>query len=122
MSVKSGYNLNNRDFKDFKRKINLSSLNSSKLKTVENLDKMCIKGKNLFNVEYDREMSNNSSKILHNVLVDNGKVILYKDVNDLFGNETIYKNYNLKKKESSFGNRSFDNLMIISSNSSNLLK
>ena len=41
---------------------------------------------------------------------------------DLFGNETIYKNYNLKKKESSFGNRSFDNLMIRSSNSSNLLK
>ena len=122
MSVKSGYNLNNRDFKDFKRKRNLSSLNSAKLRTVENLDKVNICGKKLFNVEYNREMSNNSSKILHNVFVDNGKVILYKDVNDMFGNETIYKNYNFRNNETSFGNRSLDNMMIRSSSTSNIFK
>ena len=121
MSVKSGYNLNNRDYKDFKRKRNLSSLNSAKLRTVENLDNLSVKGKKLFNIEYNREMSNNNSKILHKVFVDNGKVILYKDVNDIFGNETIYKNYNYRSNESTFGNRSLDNLMMKSSIDSSML-
>jgi len=62
MSVKSGYNLNNRNYKDFKR--NLSFVNSAKLRTVENLDEINIKGEKLYDVEYNREMSNNSSKIL----------------------------------------------------------
>ena len=120
MSVKSGYNLDNRDFKDFKRKRNLSSLNSAKLRTVENLDNLSVNGKKLYNIEYNREMSNNSSKILHKVFVDNGKVILYKDVNDIFGNETIYKNYNYRSNESTFGNRSLDNLMMKSSINSSM--
>ena len=110
MSVKSGYNLNNKDFNDFKRKRNLSSANSSKLRNVENLDKINIKGQKLFNVEYNREMSNNISKILHKVFIDNGKVILYKDVNDMFGYETIYKNYDFHNNESSYANRSLNNL------------
>lgn len=112
MSVKSGYNLNNRDYKDFKRKRNLSTLNSAKLRTVENLDNLSVKGKKLFNIEYNRELSNNNCKILHKVFVDNGKVILYKDVNDIFGNETLYKNYNYRSNETSLGNRSLDNMMV----------
>lgn len=110
MSVKSGYNLNNKDFNDFKRKRNLSSANSIKLRNVENLDKINVKGEKLFNVEYNREMSNNISKILHKVFIDNGKVILYKDVNDMFGNETIYKNYDFHNNESSYANRSLNNM------------
>ena len=110
VSVRSGYNLNSKDFNDFKRKWNLSSINSAKLRNMENLDKINIKGEKLYNVEYNREMSNNNSKILHNVFVDNGKIILYKDVNDLFGNETIYKNYNYHCNESSYINRSLDNM------------
>ena len=110
MSVKAGYNLDNRDYKDFKRKRNLSTLGSAKIKTVENLDKISVKGEKLFNIEYNREMSNNNSKILHKVFLDNGKAILYKDVNDIFGNETIYKNYNYRNNELSFNNRSLDNL------------
>ena len=110
MSVKAGYNLDNRDYKDFKRKRNLSTLGSAKIKTVENLDKISVKGEKLFNIEYNREMSNNNSKILHKVFLDNGKSILYKDVNDIFGNETIYKNYNYRNNELSFNNRSLDNL------------
>ena len=92
LSVEAGNNLDNKDFRDFKRKRNLSSLSSGKIKNIENLDKMSVNGKKLFKVEYDREMSSNTSKILHNVFVDNGKVILYKDVNNLFGDKTIYKN------------------------------
>lgn len=110
MSVKSGYNLNNKDFNDFKRKRNLSSANSIKLRNVENLDKINVKGEKLFNVEYNREMNNNISKILHKVFIDNGKVILYKDVNDMFGNETIYKNYDFHNNESSYANRSLNNM------------
>ena len=110
MSVKSGYNLNNKDFNDFKRERNLSSANSIKLRSVENLDKINIKGEKLFNVEYNREMSNNTRKILHKVFIDNGKVILYKDVNDMFGNETIYKNYDFHNNESSYANRSLNNM------------
>ena len=110
MSVKSGYNLNNKDFNDFKRKRNLSSANSIKLRSVENLDKINVKGEKLFNVEYNREMNNNISKILHKVFIDNGKVILYKDVNDMFGNETIYKNYDFHNNESSYANRSLNNM------------
>ena len=117
LSVKAGYNLNNKDYKDFKRKRNLSSLNSAKLRSVENLDTISISGKKLFNVEYNREMSNNSSKILHNVFVDNGKIIMYKDVNDIFGNKTIFKNY----AESSFANRSLDNLNMGSQSNNSLL-
>lgn len=112
MSVKSGYNLNNRNYKDFIRKRNLSLVNSTKLRSVENLDEINIKGEKLYDVEYNREMSNNSSKILHKVFVDNGKVISYQDVNDIFGNETIYKNYQVRNNESSFGNRSLDNMNI----------
>ena len=110
LSVKAGYNLNNKDFNDFKRNRNLSSANSSKLRSVENLDKINVKGENLFNVEYNREMSNNISKILHKVFIDNGKVILYKDVNDMFGNQTIYKNYDFHNNESSYANRSLNNM------------
>ena len=51
MSVKSGYNLNNKDFNDFKRKRNLSSANSRKLRSVENLDQINVKGQKLFNVD-----------------------------------------------------------------------
>ena len=87
---------------------------------MENLDKVNISGKKLFNVEYNREMSNNNSKILHNVFVDNGKVILYKDVNDMFGNETIYKNYNFRNNETSVGSRSLDNMRIRSLSSNNI--
>ena len=119
VSVQAGYNLNNRDFRDFKRKRNLSSLSSARLENVENLDKVNVKGKNLFNVEYDREMSNNNSKILHKVFLDNGKVILYKDVNDIFGDKTIYKNYNIRNKKRSYVSKSQDNanLHIYSTNS-----
>ena len=83
--------LNNKEFKDFKR--SLSSANSERLKNLENFDSLNIKGKNLYNLEYKREVENKNKKILHKVFIDNGKAIFYNDVNDIFGNSTIYKNY-----------------------------
>ena len=94
VSVKSGYNLDNKDFKDFIRKRNNEPGSKAKIQKVENLDLIGIRGKKLYDLEYNREMSGNRSKILHKVFLDNGKAIMYKDVNDIFGHETIYKNYN----------------------------
>ena len=44
-------------------------------------------------------MSSNCNRILHKSFVDNGKVIMYKDVNNLFGHKTIYKNYSGRNKK-----------------------
>ena len=94
VSVKSGYNLNSKDFKDFIKKRNNDSKSNETIKKVENLDEIGIRGKDLFELEYKREMSGNKRKILYNVFIDNGKAIMYKDVNNIYGHETIYKNYN----------------------------
>ena len=93
VSVQSGYNLDNKDFKDFIRKRNNDSKSNEKIKKVEDLDEIGIDGRSLYDLEYNREMSGNKRKILHNVFIENGKAILYRDVNKIFGNETIYKNY-----------------------------
>jgi len=91
ISIKSGYDLdNNQEYKEFIRKKNIDN---DKIKNLESLDTIEISGKKLYDLEYEREMSSNNSKILHKVFVDNGKVIMYKDVNNIFGHETIYKNY-----------------------------
>ena len=88
--VKSGYDLDNKDYKDFTKKyVN----NSRIIKKLENMDEISIEGKNLYNLEYKREMNNNRNRILHNAIIDNGKAILNKDINQIFGNKTIFKNY-----------------------------
>ena len=115
ISIKSGYDLdNNQEYKEFIRKKNIDN---DKIKNLESLDTIEISGKKLYDLEYEREMSSNNSKILHNVFVDNGKVIMYKDVNNIFGHETIYKNYSnncLYKKKLNrdliFGNRSMKDI------------
>ena len=93
VSVQSGYNLDNKDFKDFIKKRNNDSKSNEKIKKVEDLDEIGIDGRSLYDLEYNREMSGNKRKILHNVFIENGKAILYRDVNKIFGHETIYKNY-----------------------------
>ena len=115
ISIKSGYDLdNNQEYKEFIRKKNIDN---DKIKNLESLDTIEISGKKLYDLEYEREMSSNNSKILHKVFVDNGKVIMYKDVNNIFGHETIYKNYSnncLYKKKLNrdliFGNRSMKDI------------
>jgi len=115
ISIKSGYDLdNNQEYKEFIRKKNIDN---DTIKNLESLDTIEISGKKLYDLEYEREMSSNNSKILHKVFVDNGKVIMYKDVNNIFGHETIYKNYSnncLYKKKLNrdliFGNRSMKDI------------
>ena len=83
--MKAGNNLEKKDNNEFNK--------NDQFKSVDDLEKISIRGKKLYDIEYNREMSSNCSKILHKSFVDNGKVIMYKDVNNIFGYETIYKNY-----------------------------
>ena len=38
-------------------------------------------------------MASPGNKLLHKAFVDNGKLIFDKDINGIFPNKTIYKNY-----------------------------
>ena len=78
---------------------------------MENLDQISIRGENLYDLEYNREMNSDCRKIIHKSFIDNGKVIMYKDVNNIFGYETIYKNYFGRNK------RSFYNRILLNSQS-----
>ena len=93
LRFKSGLDLNSREVKDFKKNKYLIDNYLNKMHHLENLKTLNVKGKNLFNLEYKREMSSKKRKILHRVFIENGKEILDTDINDVFGEETIYKNY-----------------------------
>ena len=115
---KSGLDLNSKELKDFKKNKYLIDNYSKKIKNVEKLENLNIKGKKLFDVEYNREMSSRRRKILHKVFIENGKEILDTDINDVFGEETFYKNYpkdNVRyeknKKSNSYMNRNLNNLI-----------
>ena len=69
-----------------------------KVKEIEKIEDLVVKGNDLYDVEYKNAMKNKKS-ILHKVFYENGKTILDKDINEVYGNEMIYKNY---PKESSF--------------------
>ena len=118
LAFKSGLDLNSKDLKDFKKNKYLIDNYSKKIKNLEKLENLNVTGKKLFNVEFDREMSSKRRKILHRVFVENGKEILDTDINDVFAEETIYKNYNKDKvryekdnKINSFMSRNNNNLV-----------
>ena len=93
LSIKPGYDLKYKDFVDFKKNQFLPESSFDNIKAVENLDDIEISGKDLYKVEYNRELDDKNNKILHRVFFDNGKLIFDKEINETFGNETIYKNY-----------------------------
>ena len=93
LSIKPGYDLEYKDFVDFKKNQFLPESSFDNIKAVENLDDIEIKGKDLYKIEYKRELDDKNNKILHRVFFDNGKLIFDKEINETFGNETIYKNY-----------------------------
>ena len=99
LSVKSGINLKNSDYTNFIKNGKLSLSKKDNIKNIENLDKINVQGKKLYNLEYKREMSCDTNKILYNSFVENGKIIMYKDVNTIFGHETFYKNYSRRNKK-----------------------
>lgn len=94
--IHPGINLNNRNIQNFVKKT--QSFSGFDFNKIKNLDEINIKGENLFNFEYDREMSSKKRKILHKVFVINGKIVLNTDINNTFGKETFYKNYENNKR------------------------
>lgn len=70
-------------------------------KTIENLENLTVDGKNLYKLEYKREIIDSKKrKILYKVFMENGKAITHNEVNNLFGHDTFYKNYTGAKTES----------------------
>ena len=96
LSIRPDFDLNNKEFVKFTNNKGIQN-NIGKVKNLKNLDTLSIKGKNLFDVEYNREMSSKGRKILHKVFVENGKIISDQDINSVFGDATLYKNYDNKK-------------------------
>ena len=94
-AVKPGYNLDQKEFKKFAQNQNITK-NKKYVNKVKNLDDLNVNGSNLLDLEFKREMSSKGRKILHKVFVENGKMVFDKDINDVFGEETIYKNYGNK--------------------------
>ena len=95
-SVKPGIKFNNRNLMNFLKKA--KSYKEIDDDNIKNLDDISVKGENLFDVEYNREMSSKRKKILHKAFVENGKVVLNTDINNMFGKETFYKNYEKDKR------------------------
>ena len=97
LCLKPGHVLNQNDINEIKKtnqNINNGNKNNHYFKTVENLEDLSIEGKNLFNVEYKREIiDSKNKKILNKIIVENGKAITTSDINNLYGNNTFYKDY-----------------------------
>ena len=93
VKFKTGLDLNSKELKDFKKNKYLIENYSRKINNLEKLGNLKIEGKNLYDVEYNREMSSKRRKILHRVFVENGKEVMDTDINYVFGEETLYKNY-----------------------------
>ena len=100
--VKPGYNLSKNEINEFKRQNKLLGIGKKNhyYKTVENLEDLSIEGKNLFNLEYKREIIDSKrKKILHKFFVENGKAMSFSDINNLYLNYIFYKDYKVFKKE-----------------------
>ena len=110
-SIKAGINFDSKDYYSFIKNERLHSVKDNKIQNMKSLNQIRIKGKKLFDLEYDREMSIDRKKYLHKSFLDNGKLIMYKDVNNLFGHQTIYKNYiGRNYKKINYGNNSMNNI------------
>ena len=96
LTIRPDSGLDNKEFIKFTHSKDIQK-NLGKLKNLKNLDSLSVKGKNLFNLEYEREMSSKGRKILHKVFVENGKIISDQEINNVFGDATLYKNYDNKK-------------------------
>ena len=100
ISLKPNFDIQSKDYLDFKKNQFLPHSSSNLIKKVEGVDTLSINGENLYNLEYRREVNNGTkNKILHKIFMDNGRMILDKDINEEFGNETIYKSYNFTKND-----------------------
>ena len=124
ISLKPNFDIQSKDYLDFKKNQFFQKNTNKLIKKVEDVEKLNVVGKDLFNIEYKREMSGSPNKILHRVFMDNGKMILDKNINEEFGNETIYKSYDKDNKfnfddEDKIESRIFKSHMFSSANLSN---
>ena len=96
LKLRPGILNKNKIFLEKFKKAHLPLINYKDYKNLENLDSLSVKGKNLFNVEYNREINNNKGKKkLHKTFVDKGgRVILKTEINNIFGDLTFCENYN----------------------------
>ena len=95
-------NLGTRVSRNLKNYMSNASKNmkfEENIKNLRKLDSLSIKGKKLLDLEYEREMSLNSKKILHKVFIDNGEIISRNELNHVFGEKTFYKNYGSKNEK-----------------------
>ena len=118
LSVKPGYNLNQKEFLKFSRDMNNVNKNKDNVSCIKNLDDLNVVGNDLFDLEFKREMSTKGRKILHKAFVENGKAVLNQDINTVFGEKTLYKNYENANKnvydinDYVKGNKSSKNILI----------
>ena len=94
ISVKPGINLNNKHLKKLvKNAKSTNSISEKQIDRLKNLDDIKIEGKDLWNIEYEREINSQKKKILHKAIIDNGRLILNTEINNVFGRKTFYKDY-----------------------------
>ena len=97
MKIRPGILNKNKNFFDKFKKAHAPLISLKDYKNYENLNSLYVKGKNLFNIEYNREINNNSNigkKLLYKTFVDkSGKVFLKTEINNIFGELTFCKNY-----------------------------
>jgi hypothetical protein len=112
ITVKPDYVLSEGEIRHFKKqsnslqKVKIEDNKNPYFNTVENLDGIYIKGRNLFNLEYKREIiDSKTNKIWHKVFTENGKTITLAEVNKVYGNETFFKDYNEGITEKNMTNR-----------------
>ena len=112
ITVKPDYVLSEGEIRHFKKqsnslqKVKIEDKENPYFHTVENLDGIYIKGRNLFNLEYKREIiDSKTNKIWHKVFTENGKTITLAEVNKVYGNETFFKDYNEGITEKNMTNR-----------------
>ena len=93
--IKPGTVSKNKSFLEKFKKTYFPMINIADYKIIENLDDLYIKGENLYNIEYNREIKDNKNKkILYKTFVDKGgKVIMKTEINNIFGDMTFIENY-----------------------------
>lgn len=112
VKMRPGILTKNKHFLEKFKKAHPWLLSNKDYKHFENLDKLSVKGENLFNIEYNREINNNrGKKLLHKTFVDKGgKVILKTEINNIFGEMTFCENYSsnnsLNNKSNNFSSSS----------------
>ena len=117
LKIKPGIVSKNRAFFEKFKKTYFPMINLADYKNIENLDNLYIKGENLYNIEYNREIKDNKNKkILYKTFIDKGgKVIMKTEINNIFGDMTLCENYsnnNLLSTRNTNSNMSNSNINI----------